>query len=173
MASEKRPSDVFRHRLRETRKSRDMTQGDLGSRMREAGYPMDKAAVQRVEKGERGISLDEALAFIAVLSAVPAQMLTPPGDEDVYLKKNYGVNGAGLRAWLRYGDAHIAQSGDLPEELWQDRAMEAMAVHALAYVDATRNRDKAGREEAFEGMWLTIERERGRREVAGQEEAES
>ncbi len=165
MASEKRASDVFRQRLRETRKARGMTQGDLGGLMREAGYPMDKAAVQRVEKGERGISLDEALAFASVLSAVPAQLLTPPGDEDVYLTKNVGVNGAGMRAWLRYGDAFIAHSGDIPDELARDRAMQAMAIHARALVDAMRNDDKAGKVEAFRAIEQTLVAERERVET--------
>jgi transcriptional regulator with XRE-family HTH domain len=173
MQSEKRASDVFRQRLRETRKARAMTQGDLGARMREAGYPMDKAAVQRVEKGDRGVSLDETLAFAAVLGAVPAQMFTPPGDETVWLTKNLGVNGEGIRAWLRYGDAFVADSGDLPEELWQDRAMQAMAVLARALVDADRNKDKAGIQDAFRAMRDVLDAERERREAAEREKAEA
>jgi transcriptional regulator with XRE-family HTH domain len=173
MADEKRPSDVFRQRLRETRKAHGLTQGDVGARMREAGFPMDKAAVQRVEKGERGISLDEALAFASVLSAVPAQLLTPPGDEDVYLTKNVGVNGAGMRAWLRYGDAFIADGGDLPDELFRDRVMQAMAVYAQALVDAKRNDDKAGIQDAYRAIETVLDRERERQDEATRQKADT
>jgi hypothetical protein len=172
--NKQRPSEVFRARLRETRRARDnMSQAELGRRMREAGYPLDKAAVLRIEKGERGISLDEALAFASVLSAVPAQMLTPPGDECVYLEKDVRVNGAGMRAWLRFGDSFIADSGDLPDELFRDRAMQAMAIHARALVDAERNEDKAGIQEAFRAMKTVLDEERKRQDDAKREKAEA
>jgi hypothetical protein len=171
--SKKRPSDVFRARLRETRKRRDnMSQAELGRRMREAGYPLDKAAVLRIEKGERGISLDEALAFASVLAAVPAQMLTPPGDEYVYLTKNVGVNGSGMRAWLRFGDSFIAHSGDIPDELFVARAQQAILIYAKGLVDANLNRDKAGAEEAFRAMQATFDEERKRQEQKDLEERE-
>jgi len=174
MTDKKRVSEVFRKRLFETRKDRGgMTQAALAQRMREEGYPMDKAAVARTESGDRGISLDEAFAFTWVLHAVPAQMFTPPGEELVWLTTNAAVDGAGMRAWLRYGDAFIAHSGDLPDELWRDRAVEAMAIHAQAYVDAVRNEDEAGKREAFEAMWRTLFAERERREAAEREKAES
>src|SRR4051794_36781484 len=121
-----------------------MSQAGLGRRMRAAGYALDNAAGLRVEKGERGESVDAALAFASVLSAVPAQMLTPPGDEYVYLTKNVGVNGAGMRAWFRFGDSFIAHSGDIPDELFVARAQQAIVIYAKALVDANRNRDKAG-----------------------------
>src|SRR5215204_2085222 len=167
----KRPSEVFRARLRETRKRRDnMSQAELGRRMRQAGYPLDKAAVLRIEKGERGISLDEALAFASVLAAIPAQMLTPPGDEYVYLTKNFGVDGAGMRAWLRFGDSFIAHSGDLPDELFAARAQQAIVIYAKGLVDANLNRDKAGAEEAFRAMQATFDEERKRQEQKDLEE---
>jgi transcriptional regulator with XRE-family HTH domain len=158
---EKSVSDVFRARLRETRIARNMSQDALAQAMRRAGYPMDKAAVLRIEKGHRGISLDEAFAF-----AVPAQLFTPPGEELVWLTKNMAVDGSGMRAWLRYGDALIANSGDLPDELVRDRVTQAMAIHARAYLDAIRNEDKEGRREALFAMSRTLEAERERREPA-------
>jgi transcriptional regulator with XRE-family HTH domain len=174
VAKAKRVSDVFRARLFETRKARSgMSQAALAQAMGEAGYRMDKAAVTRIENGERGISLDEAFAFASVLSAVPAQLFTPPGNEDVCLTENVAVNGAGMRAWLQYGDAFVAQSGDLPEELVRDRALEAMAVYALALVDAKRNEDKAGIQDAYRALERTILAERERREAAERDKEDS
>ena len=108
-----------------------------------------------------------------VLSAVPAQLFTPPGNEDVWLTENVAVNGAGMRAWLQYGDAFVAQSGDLPEELVRDRALEAMAVYALALVDAKRNEDKAGIQDAYRALERTILAERERREAAERDKEDS
>lgn len=174
MDDARRVSDVFRQRLRETRTARNLTQGELGARMREAGHPtIDKVAVLRIEKGERGLSLDEALAFASVLHAVPAQLFTPPGDELVSITENYAVDGADMRAWLRYGDALIAHSGDLPEELWQDRAVQKMAVAAIALVDAMRNDDKAGKVDAYHAIEAALGAERERREAAKREKAKS
>jgi transcriptional regulator with XRE-family HTH domain len=170
---EKSVSDVFRARLRETRIDRSMSQDALAQAMQRAGYSMDKAAVLRIEKGQRGISLDEAFAFASVLSAVPAQLFTPPGEELVWLTKTTAVNGSGMRAWLRYGDSFIADSGDLPEELVQDRVMQAMAIHARAYLDAIRNEDKEGQREALFAMSRTLEAKRERREAAERKGAEA
>jgi hypothetical protein len=69
-----------------------------------------------------------------------------------------------MRAWLRYGDAWIADSGDLPDELVADRVQYAIAAHAMALVDAIRGEDKAGKLEAFKAIERTILEARARRE---------
>jgi len=174
MEEQRRVSDVFRQRLRETRTARNLTQGDLGALMREAGHPtIDNVAVLRIEKGERGISLDEAFAFASVLDAVPAQMFTPPGDELVAVTRNfYDLDGRDMRAWLRYGHAFMFAEGDLPEELSQDRAMARMVAAAVALVDAMRNDDKAGKVDAYQTIEAAVDVERERREAAEREKAE-
>jgi transcriptional regulator with XRE-family HTH domain len=162
----RRPSEVFAARLRETRKARGFSQTELARRMTDWGRPMSKEALLRIENGTRGISLDEALALAAALFAVPPHLLTPPGDEFVWLTDKMGVDGEGMRAWLRYGDAFIADSGDLPDELIADRALAKVSVHAQAFVDAMRGDDKAGKLEAFHALDQTLLEERGRRERA-------
>jgi hypothetical protein len=136
--------------------------------MREAGFPtIDKAAVLRIEKDEggRGISLDEAFAFAAVLDAVPAQLFTPPGDERISVTRQfYDLDGTDMRAWLRYGGSFRFGGGDdLPEELWQDRAMHSMATAAMALVDAMRNDDSAGKIDAYRAIEAALDAERERR----------
>jgi hypothetical protein len=83
------------------------------------------------------------------------------------------VRSARARAWLRYGDSFIANSGDLPDELIRDRVTQAMAIHARAYLDAIRNEDKEGRREALLAMSRTLEAERERREPAERQKAEA
>ena len=92
-------------------------------------------------------------------------MLTPPGEEIVWLAKDHGVNGEGMRAWLRFGDAFIAQSGDLPDELFEDRAQRAIAIHAQALVDAIRGEDAAGKREALRAIGETVLEEEARKEA--------
>jgi hypothetical protein len=138
-----------------------MSQTKLAQRMTDWGRPMSREALLRIENESRGVSLDEALALIACLFAVPPHLLTPPGDEYVWLTDNLGVNGEEMRAWLRYGDAYIAQSGDLPDELVADRLQAAIVVHAQALVDATRGDDEAGKREALRAIGeAVLERER-------------
>jgi transcriptional regulator with XRE-family HTH domain len=161
MDKKRRPSEVFAARLRETRRARNMSQTKLAQRMTDWGRPMSREALLRIENESRGVSLDEALALIACLFAVPPHLLTPPGDEYVWLTDNLGVNGEEMRAWLRYGDAYIAQSGDLPDELVADRLQAAIVVHAQALVDATRGDDEAGKREALRAIGeAVLERER-------------
>lgn len=148
----KRPSEVFAARLRETRKARGLKQSDVAQRMTEHGRPMNKAAVLRIERGERGLGLDEAIALAATLSAVPAQLLTPREGERVGLTDKLGVDGLGMRGWLRFGDSAFATAGDLEPERVADLTMQAVFGHARALVDAHRAEDKAGIQEAFRAL---------------------
>jgi transcriptional regulator with XRE-family HTH domain len=141
-----RVSQIFRQRLRETRQARGgLSQGELAARMREAGHPtIDKAAVLRIEKGTRGVSLDEALALASVLNAVPAQLFTPPGEEVVWVTENHGFDGAGMRAWLLHGNEFIATASDYQRSGHAQMLERVVLAHAKALIDAHRGDDPAG-----------------------------
>jgi transcriptional regulator with XRE-family HTH domain len=141
---QKRPSEVFATRLREIRRARDLSQTELAHRMTESGRPLSKAALLRIERCERGLSLDEALALAAILHVAPAHLLSPPGEEIVWLTDNVGVDGEGLRAWLLHGDDFIATASDYHRGE-HARALERVVLaHAKALVDAQHGEDKAG-----------------------------
>jgi transcriptional regulator with XRE-family HTH domain len=141
---QKRPSEVFATRLRDTRKARELSQTELAQRMTERGRPMSKAALLRIENGERGLSLDEALAFAAVLFVAPAHLLSPRDEETVWLTDNMAVDGEGLRAWLLHGYEFIATTSDY-HRAERAKALEKIVVaHAQALVDAIRGEDTAG-----------------------------
>ena len=60
--------DVFRARIREVRKSRGLTQSDLGRLMVDAGYlTLRKNRISEIETGKRKVSVGEAFAFADVL----------------------------------------------------------------------------------------------------------
>jgi transcriptional regulator with XRE-family HTH domain len=141
---QRRPSEVFATRLRETRKARGFSQTELAQQMTEQGQPMSKAALLRIENGERGLSLDEALAFAAVLYAVPAHLLSPPDDAIVRLTDKLGVDGEGLRAWLVHGYEFIATASDYHRGERAKSLEKIVLANAQALVDARRGKDKAG-----------------------------
>ena len=68
MAKTATSDDVFRARIREVRKSRGLTQADLGRLMVEAGYlTLRKNRISEIETGKRKVSVGEAFAFADVL----------------------------------------------------------------------------------------------------------
>lgn len=70
------PRTTFIRRLRKERRAAHMTQADLARRMTEwLGSTVDKSTVTRMEKGERGISLDQAVAAAHVMNMSIEQML--------------------------------------------------------------------------------------------------
>lgn len=155
-----RPSEVFARRLSETRKARGLTQTDLAQLMTTEGYPMTKPAVLRIEKGSRGLLLDEALTIAAVLRAVPAHLLSPPEGELIRLTNDIDVDGAGLRDFFRFGLPFT-----FPPEWTRARSSARFEVemfkHAQALVDAKRGNDRAGMAEARDALVMTAARHAG------------
>jgi transcriptional regulator with XRE-family HTH domain len=158
MAEERqmRPSDVFGARLRETRKSRGLSQEALAQAMTSAGRPINKVAITRIERGERGLSLDEAFALALILRVAPAHMFSPDEGEVVWLTGNQGVDGSGLRNWLMFGDPLL-----LSPEGRRARARIGFVFGieelAEALVDAKRGGDQAGVETAAKAIKDRIE----------------
>jgi transcriptional regulator with XRE-family HTH domain len=143
----RRPSHDYAKRLRETREARGFTQTELAQLVSDAGQPISKAALLRIERGERGLSLDEALALAQVLYVAPAHLLSPPDDEQVWLTPSYAVDGAGMRNWLLFGDPLLLTP---PGKRVRARTELAFIVeaHAQALMDAKRGNDQAGRDRA-------------------------
>ena len=167
-----RPSEVFAVRLRETRKARNLTQAELAFKIESTGTPMSKAALLRIERGERGLSLDEALALAMALNAVPAYLLSPPAGAVIAVSDTFAMDGAGLREWLRYG---LWNWEPAPDEGHEDgrRAnfQRNLAALALALVDAIRGKDEAGLWDAERALIREVVRRQKELEHA-QEEAD-
>ncbi len=142
------PSEVFRRRLRETRKARGLSQAELADQMTAAGQSMHREALLRVENGTRRLSLDEALAFAQVLAASPANLLSPPEGAATAPIETIGYDGAGLRQWLATGSGGQAWPGHI--ETADDRALAeswfeaVLSALAAALLDAHRAGDKEG-----------------------------
>jgi transcriptional regulator with XRE-family HTH domain len=143
--TQQRPSEVFVRRLRDTREDRRLSQAELAERMRAQGQPMSKQALLALENGRRGVSLDEAVALAAVLHVAFSHLLSPPGDEYVWLTEKQGVDAEGMRAWLLHGDDFVATWGDYQAGERESAFGRALLVHARAYIDAERGDDKGGK----------------------------
>jgi transcriptional regulator with XRE-family HTH domain len=173
----KRPSEVFATRLRETRRARDLSQAELARRMTEVGRPMSKAALLRIENGERGLSLDEAIALTRILHAVPAQILTAPDGTLTALTGHESVDGGGMRNWLMYGEPVLAFSiaidleGTEPRAVLRGRLESDITHHALALADAARANDKAGITAAGEAIVRAVHTYQEATEQRGQGDA--
>ena len=95
------PSDVFRVRLREVRRLKNWTQADLAAALAGTGLDLGEPAITRMERGSRGVSLDEAIAISAVLGVSPLHMLVPLDDNGAQVAPGQTVSTADARAWIR------------------------------------------------------------------------
>jgi len=164
----KRASEVFAQRLRETRARRGVSQTELAERMTEQGRPMSKAALLRIEKGQRGLSLDEAIAFAAILYAPPANLLSPEEGSLVELTSTRAVDGDGMRNFWQTGDSILAWPA-VPAEEDRDRLQlileHRLTAYATALLDAIRGADPAGKRAALGAIQTTIDDHRRALEV--------
>jgi len=96
------PTEVFRERLREVRRLKRWTQSDLAAALAGNGVDLAEPAVTRMERGSRGVSLDEAIAIAAVLGVSPLHMFVPLDDNDSsQVTPQMSVPVTEARAWAR------------------------------------------------------------------------
>ncbi|MEU6039766.1 helix-turn-helix transcriptional regulator [Actinomadura sp. NPDC047616] len=72
-----RPEIVFAQRAREVREKLGMSQTQLSTALRLKGVKIDPTSITRLEKGTRGIRLDEAVAIARVFDRTVDEMLRP------------------------------------------------------------------------------------------------
>jgi 8-oxo-dGTP pyrophosphatase MutT (NUDIX family)/transcriptional regulator with XRE-family HTH domain len=96
------PSEVFRVRLREVRRLKGWTQQQLADALVAAGVKLDASAVTRLERGTRGLSLDDVIAIAAVLGVSPLHMVVPlNGATSLDVTPEIAAEPAAVRAWMR------------------------------------------------------------------------
>ena len=72
--------------MQEARKARGISQRALRDRLADAGLDLNQAAIARMERGERKITLDEAVTISAVLDVAPVHLFLPvEGNGPVWL----------------------------------------------------------------------------------------
>jgi transcriptional regulator with XRE-family HTH domain len=96
------PEETFQRRLPEARKAQGVSQRDLVARLAHIGHDMNQAAVTRIERGSRKVSVDEAFAIAVALDVAPLSLFLPiAGDEPVKLAPRREEAPAKARRWAR------------------------------------------------------------------------
>jgi transcriptional regulator with XRE-family HTH domain len=106
------PHDVAIARIRQLRKRNGYTQQQLADQLNLLGAQTDRAAVAKVELGQRGLSLNEAFQYAMALNVAPVHLFAPTDDDDpISLGPNLTVSPHEMRRWVR---------GQQPLGVWQD-----------------------------------------------------
>lgn len=69
--------EAFAIRLRQAREARGWTQEQLSDLVKEAGVPLERVTIARLEKGRRKASIGELVALAACLDVSPLYLLAP------------------------------------------------------------------------------------------------
>jgi transcriptional regulator with XRE-family HTH domain len=124
------PHDVAIERIRQLRKRHGYTQQQLADQLNLLGAQTDRAAVAKVELGQRGLSVNEAFLFAAVLNVAPVHLFAPTDDDDpISLGPNMTVTPHEMRRWVR---------GEQPLGSWQDERIYYSEIPKEEFEEARR-----------------------------------
>ena len=94
--SKRLPEALVAGKVRHLREGRGLSQGDLAERL---GWKQE--TVSRLERGSRGISVDECVALAVALDTSPAHLLTPlDPNQTMALTPNLVVEVTTARQWI-------------------------------------------------------------------------
>ena len=126
-------------RIREARKRRGWSAGELAERCARAGFPMSKAVLANIESGRPGpdgarrrdVTVDELLAFASVLDVAPVFLMgLPEGSAGVKITASTAVSDQDqLLMWIR---------GDQPLPGADSRLYFTAALEQMPMLDSTR-----------------------------------
>jgi 8-oxo-dGTP diphosphatase len=106
------PSEVFREQLRTVRRLKGWTQQQLADALAEIGVRIDASAITRLERGTRGVTLDDVVAIAAALGVSPLHLLVPL-DNSAQLDVAPALSAVApdVRAWIR-GQRPLRETDD-------------------------------------------------------------
>lgn len=92
------PTDALRELVKAHRSRRGWSQTDLARRI----GTLERMAVARIESGDRGVSLDEAVALAVALDVPLVRLIAPAeGSDRVELGTGVECSASEARAWMR------------------------------------------------------------------------
>lgn len=156
-------NQVFAYRLRDARKTKGWTQGDLADAMARIGHRVSVPTIAKIEAGRYGVggdhgkegspttfgresrdvTLERAIAFAAALDVPPPSLFFPIGrEDDVKLAPAVQVDVETAHAWAR---------GERPLHLEPKagRTVKMTRDHPATYVEGTADDDQFYRFQTF------------------------
>lgn len=134
----KRPSEVLAEQVKEWRRRRNLSAQQLADRIAELGGTLDRVAVSKLENGQRGVSLDEALMLADALNVPPPVLILGIGAEDRVAISDRSVIHPGLALeWFtgadtlaasnRFGASNLREWHEAAEPLRLERTHKQIA----------------------------------------------
>jgi transcriptional regulator with XRE-family HTH domain len=141
-AASPRLEDEFRRQVRAVRKAKGLTQAQLGERAEAFGFRADQTIIARIERGERGLGLDEAAALalalgMSLVDLIAGAPVPEPGTESSATVREREVENQAraLRNAMAHMTATLAQANALVDAACGDGTMVRQAMEHVATVD--------------------------------------
>lgn len=138
--------EVLAEAVKFRREQMSMTQNDLAEALTEHGMDVDPTAIVRIEKGSRGVRVEELLALAAALDVTPGDLLAPLHGRTLTFGSDELTSGQVL-AWFA-GDpkGRTRRTASLEEIRTRRRDKEIIAdlIEEVGMIsEAMDNRDRA------------------------------
>lgn len=96
----KTPREVFAAQVGILRERKGWTQQRLADEMKRLDHPIDRTAIAKIERGDRGVSIDEAFTLAVAFGVSPAALLLPRSG-DVRVAPGLDIGGIEALHWFR------------------------------------------------------------------------
>ena len=93
--------EVLARRVEQVRKARGLSQRDVAERLADLGVTMHQTAIAKIEKGDRRVTIEDALLLAFVLDVAPVNLFLPLADNIPMALGNVTVQSGEMRAWAR------------------------------------------------------------------------
>jgi transcriptional regulator with XRE-family HTH domain len=114
------PSDIFRARMREVRQQKGWTQEELAVRASGCGVKkLDASAITRLEGGQRGATLDDAIAIAAALGVNLLELVSASPETE-------------MRAFVESVRVRVAEAREKAEDAHREGAAAQQLLDGLA-----------------------------------------
>lgn len=165
-------SEVFAGRLREVRERQGMSQAEVAAKMDDAGFPINRATLAKIEAGgtrRDNLTVDEAMALCSVLGLAPVYALTPTGlTPEIRVTDKVTLDPIEARYWIM-GTQALSEStarsyySEVADSVYAAR--QRTGVHHLvnevqAFIDAAGEDDREAMADSIDAINSELDRQR-------------